>query len=128
MSRIATTFANPGDWILAEEWTYPSALYALQPWGIKAAPVAVDGEGLCAIDLRRVLAEWNEDERGGKRFVYDPISCYRHNRQISVPTSFIPFLSARILPALWVSPGTCIAVTLMNIATDDKRTTKARSL
>ncbi|KAF9651722.1 PLP-dependent transferase [Thelephora ganbajun] len=66
-SRIVTTFANPGDWILAEEWTYPSALASAHPWGIKAAPVAIDGEGLCAVDLRRVLSEWNEVERGGKR-------------------------------------------------------------
>jgi len=69
-SRIVTTFANPGDWILAEEWTYPSAFANAQPWGIKFAPVAVDGEGLSAVDLRRVLAEWNEVERGGKRFAY----------------------------------------------------------
>ena len=68
-SRVATTFANPGDWILAEEWTYPSALASARPWGIKFAPVAVDGEGLSVVDLRRVLAEWDEAERGGKRFV-----------------------------------------------------------
>lgn len=41
----------------------------MQPWGVKAAPVAVDVEGLCGTDLRRVLAEWNEVERGAKRFV-----------------------------------------------------------
>ena len=69
LSRIIATFANPGDWILAEEWTYPSVLYAMQPWGVKAAPVAVDVEGLYGTDLRRVLAEWNEVERGAKRFV-----------------------------------------------------------
>lgn len=68
--KIVTTFANPGDWILAEEWSYPSAIAAAQPWGIKIAPVAIDGEGLCAVDLRRVLAEWNEVERGGKRSVF----------------------------------------------------------
>lgn len=71
--RVFTAFANPGDWILAEEWTYPLALAGAHPWGIKFAPVAVDGEGLCAVDLRRVLAEWNEVERGGKRSVFRPI-------------------------------------------------------
>lgn len=63
-------FANPEDWILAEEWTYPLALAGAHPRGIKFAPVAADGEGLCAVDLRRVLAEWNEVERGGKRSVF----------------------------------------------------------
>ncbi|KAF9782205.1 PLP-dependent transferase [Thelephora terrestris] len=66
-SRIVTTFTNHGDWILAEEWTYPSALSTVQPWGIKAAPVTVDGEGLSAVDLRKILAGWDEAERGGKR-------------------------------------------------------------
>lgn len=94
------TFTNPGDWILAEEWTYPSALYAARLWGIKAAPVAVDGEGLCAVDLRRVLTEWNEVERGGKRFVYHLISCHCNNHQISALTSFIPFPSAKIPPVV----------------------------
>lgn len=62
------TFANPGDFILAEEWTYPTAFASAQPFGIKLAPVAIDGEGLSAVDLRRVLAEWDEIERGAKRF------------------------------------------------------------
>jgi len=56
--------------MLAEEWTYPTALACAQPWGIKFASVAVDGEGLSAVDLRKVLAEWNEVERGGKRFAH----------------------------------------------------------
>ena len=66
------TFCNPGEWILAADWTYPSAVSTAQPWGIKFAPVAADGEGLSAVDLRRVLTEWDEVERGGKRFVYCP--------------------------------------------------------
>lgn len=66
-SKVVTTFANPGEWILAEEWTYPSALFTAQPWGVKAAPVAIDSEGLSAVDLRSVLAGWNEADRGGKR-------------------------------------------------------------
>lgn len=74
-------FANPGDWILAEEWTYSLALAGAHPWGIKFAPVADDGEGLCAVDLRRVLAEWNEVERGGKRSVFRSISW---NRRMTV--------------------------------------------
>ena len=68
--RLFMAFANPGDWILAEEWTYPLALAGAHPWGIQFAPVAVDGEGLCAVDLHRVLAEWNEVERGGKRYLF----------------------------------------------------------
>ena len=98
-SRIVTTLANPGDWILAEEWTYASALICAQPWGIKMAPVAVDGEGLCAVDLRRVLTEWNDVERGGKRFIshlflwnMEPWA----DHQIPGPTFSTPSPSARI--------------------------------
>ena len=50
-SRTVTTFTNPGDWILVEERTYPSALANAHPWGIKAIPVAIDGEGLCPANL-----------------------------------------------------------------------------
>ena len=101
--RVFTTFANPGDWILAEEWTYPSALASARPWGIKAVPIAFDGEGLSTIDLRRVLVEWDEVERGGKRFVLSTHSVLPHgSHEISGLMSSTLFLSARILQAEWV--------------------------
>jgi len=58
---------NNGDSILTEEWTYPSALTTVTPIGVKAVPVAMDGEGMCPASLRKVLAEW--DETKGKRCV-----------------------------------------------------------
>ncbi|TFY79839.1 hypothetical protein EWM64_g4169 [Hericium alpestre] len=64
-SRIVTTFCNPGDTILTEEWTYPSALSAAKPYGIQVLPVGMDGEGLRADSLKDVLAAW--DEGKGKR-------------------------------------------------------------
>lgn len=96
MSRVITTFLNPGDWFLAEEWTYPSVLISAQPWGIKAAPVAADGEGLCAADLRRVLVEWNEVERGSKRSVSPDLIKPRTDCRGLDPMFSTPFPSARI--------------------------------
>ena len=68
---------------------------------MKVASVAVDGEGLCATDLRRVLADWNEIERGGKRFVFRLILRGPWiDRKVSDPTSSTPSPSARILPVV----------------------------
>ena len=53
--------------ILTEEWTYPSALASAKPYGVLPVPIKIDGEGMRADDLRRVLAEWDEEERGAKR-------------------------------------------------------------
>lgn len=66
-SRVVQTLCNPGEIILTEEWTYPSALAASSPIKVKAAPVAVDGQGMRSDDLRKVLAEWDESARGAKR-------------------------------------------------------------
>ena len=68
-SRAVLTLCNPGEMILTEEWTYPSALFSCAPFGIKPASVAMDSEGMRADDLRKVLSEWDEKARGAKRSV-----------------------------------------------------------
>ena len=68
-SRCVITLCNRGDLILAEEWTYPSAMSSSQPFGVGVVPVAMDSEGMRADDLRKVLSEWDEAARGAKRFV-----------------------------------------------------------
>lgn len=68
-SRVVQTVCNPGEIFLAEEWTYSSALASSGPINVRAAPVAVDGEGMRSDDLRKVLAEWDEPARGAKRWV-----------------------------------------------------------
>ncbi|KAJ3558312.1 hypothetical protein NM688_g998 [Phlebia brevispora] len=66
-SRAVLTLCNPGEMFLTEEWTYPSAVYASQPYNLRPVPVAMDSEGMRADDLRKVLSEWDESKRGAKR-------------------------------------------------------------
>ncbi|CAL1700165.1 unnamed protein product [Somion occarium] len=66
-SRALQTLCNPGELILTEEWTYPSALANSQPFNIFPVPIAMDSEGMRSDDLRKVLSEWDETARGGKR-------------------------------------------------------------
>ena len=65
--RTVVTLCNPGEHILVEEWTYPSAMTDCQGLGILPAPVKVDGEGLSAVDLEYVLSTWEENARNSKR-------------------------------------------------------------
>ena len=52
-----------------EEWTYPTPALDIVPAGMFTAPVKVDGEGMSAIDLERVLSTWDESARKAKRCV-----------------------------------------------------------
>ncbi|GJJ11574.1 hypothetical protein Clacol_005809 [Clathrus columnatus] len=63
-SRCLATFCNPGDSIIVEEWTYPSFLASARPMGVKPVPVKVDGQGMMAIDLERILSTWDENVQG----------------------------------------------------------------
>ncbi|GJJ07013.1 hypothetical protein Clacol_001211 [Clathrus columnatus] len=63
-TRCFATFCNPGDSVVVEEWTYPSALSTARPMGIKMVPVKVDGQGMAAVDLERVLSTWDENVQG----------------------------------------------------------------
>lgn len=58
---------NPGDPILVEAWTYPSALESGWPMGVRPIPVPIDADGLIPEGLDKVLAEWDEEKRGSKR-------------------------------------------------------------
>ncbi|GAA6038133.1 hypothetical protein JCM8097_007563 [Rhodosporidiobolus ruineniae] len=66
-SKIVTTLCDPGDGVLAEEWTYPSALATAWPYGIKPVPLPMDGEGMTPEGLDELLGGWNAEERGGMR-------------------------------------------------------------
>ncbi|KAG9005248.1 hypothetical protein FRB94_001666 [Tulasnella sp. JGI-2019a] len=66
-NRIVQTLINPGEFILVEEWTYPSALSTARPFDAAFVPVAMDGEGLRADALESILENWNEEERGGQK-------------------------------------------------------------
>ncbi|KAF8574795.1 PLP-dependent transferase [Ramaria rubella] len=64
---VLKVLCNPGDLILAEEWSYPSVIVAAQSLGISLVSIKVDGGGMSAIDLENVLSTWDETARKNKR-------------------------------------------------------------
>lgn len=72
--RALTTLCNKGEAILASEWTYPSAMIGIIPFGIDVVPVAIDGQGMRADSLRSLLRDWDELARGAPRYLNQQIS------------------------------------------------------
>lgn len=60
-------FCNPGDWVLTEEYTFPTMVQTVRPMGVRVAGVKMDEHGLLATDLDDVLSNWNEAERKGPK-------------------------------------------------------------
>jgi aromatic amino acid aminotransferase I / 2-aminoadipate transaminase len=60
-------FANPGDWMLSEEYTFVAAVETAAPLGVQTAAVPMDEYGMCADGLDDVLTNWDEKERGGPK-------------------------------------------------------------
>ncbi|GAA6006112.1 hypothetical protein JCM10207_000527 [Rhodosporidiobolus poonsookiae] len=63
--KIVSSLCNPGDGVLAEEWTYPSALASAWPYGIKPVALPMDGEGMTPEGMDELLGSWNPDEHDG---------------------------------------------------------------
>ncbi|KAF9933462.1 hypothetical protein BGZ67_004286 [Mortierella alpina] len=57
-AKAVAMVCNRGDTVLVEEWTYPTALELLEPFGIGHCPVSMDGEGMSAVALKNVLDSW----------------------------------------------------------------------
>lgn len=55
------------DFVIVEEFTYPSAQALWIPLRIKAAPVSADAEGILATNLRQMLENWDEKSKGSRR-------------------------------------------------------------
>lgn len=55
------------DFVIVEEYTYPSAQALWIPMGIKAVPIAADAEGILASNLREMLENWDESKKGARR-------------------------------------------------------------
>lgn len=60
-------FCNPGDWILTEQYTFPSMVETVRPFGVRVAAVAMDEYGMCAKSLDDMLSNWDEKERRGPK-------------------------------------------------------------
>lgn len=66
-SRVVYSLLNPGDSMLVEEWTYPSALSAALPIGIHTVAVPLDSKGMRPDALRHILSTWDSKSRGFNR-------------------------------------------------------------
>src|SRR5437762_12266773 len=59
---------DPGDFVLVEEFTYPSALEAMHPLQVKTVAVKMDREGMLDTDLEDILSSWDSNwYRRGRR-------------------------------------------------------------
>ncbi|KAF8165378.1 pyridoxal phosphate-dependent transferase [Crassisporium funariophilum] len=65
--KIVTTLCNPGEGVLTSEWTYPSAIATMTPFGITPVPLPMDGQGMRSDTLRDTLSGWDEKARGMPR-------------------------------------------------------------
>ncbi|KAA1473045.1 PLP-dependent transferase [Dentipellis sp. KUC8613] len=53
------TFCNPGEGVLAEEWTYSVMLSSILPLGLRPVPVKADADGMSSVALRNLLENWD---------------------------------------------------------------------
>lgn len=65
--KAVMTLCNPGEGILAAEWTYPSAMSVVVPFRIKPVSVHMDSQGIRSDKLCSLLLEWDENEHGMPR-------------------------------------------------------------
>ncbi|CAK5273982.1 unnamed protein product [Mycena citricolor] len=64
-SSCLTILLNPGEFFLTDRFAYNGALILGRSRGFEAVAVSTDIDGLSAVDLEHVLANW--DEKRGKR-------------------------------------------------------------
>ncbi|KAI8237563.1 Aromatic amino acid aminotransferase [Colletotrichum sp. SAR 10_86] len=66
-AKVVGLLCEENDFVLVEEFTYPSAQALWIPLGIKAVPIPADADGILSQDLRSTLQNWDEEKRGGPR-------------------------------------------------------------
>ncbi|KAI0247958.1 PLP-dependent transferase [Lactifluus subvellereus] len=70
-NRISNLLLNPGDTLLVEEWTYPSALTSTRPIDVRWKAVPMDSQGMRPDVLRAILAGWDIEKDGPRpRVIY----------------------------------------------------------
>ncbi|KAL8967619.1 MAG: hypothetical protein Q9197_005345 [Variospora fuerteventurae] len=60
-------FTVRGDFIMAEEYSFSSALETIAPLGLKVLGIKMDEEGLLPADMDSVLSNWSESKRGARK-------------------------------------------------------------
>ncbi|KAF7370682.1 Aminotran-1-2 domain-containing protein [Mycena sanguinolenta] len=81
-----TILLNPGDSFLCDRYAYNGALMQARIRGMFPVAVASDTDGLSAVDLERVLANWDSKARGFER----PRVIYTQGRHPEPQRSFDP--------------------------------------
>lgn len=82
---IFQILCDPGDLILAEQFTYPGTLAAAKSQGLSVIHVAMDDEGLSATDLDRTLSTWSPPQGAKPQVLYmvptgqNPTGCTQSN-------------------------------------------------
>ncbi|KAK7451732.1 hypothetical protein VKT23_012412 [Stygiomarasmius scandens] len=66
-NKVVNLLCEPGDYILVEEYTYPSAQAVWAPMGCRGVPISMDKDGILPEALGRVLGEWEQVHPGTKR-------------------------------------------------------------
>ncbi|RDW93369.1 PLP-dependent transferase [Aspergillus mulundensis] len=66
-AKVVGMLCEDDDFVLVEEYTYPSAQALWIPLGVRAVPVSADAQGISASVLRDTLAGWDGEARGARR-------------------------------------------------------------
>ncbi|KAK7409083.1 hypothetical protein QQX98_008744 [Neonectria punicea] len=66
-SKVVGMLCEDDDFVIVEEFTYPSAQALWIPLGIKAVPVPADAEGILSNKLRELLTKWDSKTTNAKR-------------------------------------------------------------
>jgi aromatic amino acid aminotransferase I len=60
-------FCEPGDFILAEDYTFAAAVETALGMGLKLAGIPMDNEGIIPSKMDSLLTNWDPQERGGPK-------------------------------------------------------------
>ncbi|THU90949.1 PLP-dependent transferase [Dendrothele bispora CBS 962.96] len=60
-SKVVNLLCEPGDYIIVEEHTFPSAHSLWAPMGCKGVPVKMDKDGMIPEDLERIMDGWEQN-------------------------------------------------------------------
>ncbi|KAF5625800.1 Aromatic amino acid aminotransferase [Fusarium sp. NRRL 25303] len=66
-SKVVGLLCEDNDYVIVDEFTYPSAQALWIPLGIRANPVLADEQGMSATGLRKMLINWDETSMGQRR-------------------------------------------------------------
>ncbi|KAF5237889.1 hypothetical protein FANTH_10603 [Fusarium anthophilum] len=66
-SKVVGLLCEDNDYVIVDEFTYPSAQALWIPLGIRATPVSADEQGMSATGLRKMLESWDETNMGQGR-------------------------------------------------------------